>query len=146
MRTLTRWSPFRELARYDPFGDLGYLWKELPAPSLLTESEPSMRMDVSEHEGAYLVKAEIPGVAKDEITVSIDGNVVTITAEVKREKDAKEGEKVLRTERYYGAVSRTLTLPADVDVAKADAGYDNGVLTLTLPKKAGGEAKTLPVH
>ena len=146
MRNLTRWNPFREMARYDPFGDLGYLWKEFPTPTVMPEAEPMMRMEVTENDTAYLVKAEIPGVNKDDIEVSVDGNVVTVAAEVKREKEAKEGEKVLRTERYYGAVTRTFTLPMDVDFAKAEAKYDNGVLLLTLPKAPGTVTKKLEVH
>ncbi len=146
MRALTRWNPFREMTRFDPFGDLGYLWKEFPTPTLLTETEPMMRMEVSENDTGYLVKAEIPGVNKDDIEVSVDGNVVTVTAEVKREKEAKEGEKMLRTERYYGAVTRSFTLPMDVEFAKAEAKYENGVLMLTLPKAPGTATHKLPIH
>ena len=141
MRTLTRWNPFREMTRFDPFGELGYLWKDLPVAAPMGEAEPMMRVEVTENDTGYLVKAEVPGVAKDDIEVSVDGNVVTVSAEVKREKEAKEGEKVLRTERYYGAVTRAFTLPMDVDFAKAEAKIDNGVLMLTLPKAPGGAAR-----
>lgn len=147
MRALTRWNPFREMTRFDPFADLGTFWKELPMSTMTAlEAEPTIKMDVKETEGAYLVKAEIPGVAKEDISVSVDGNMVSITAEVKREKEEKEGEKVLRTERYYGTVARSFTLPMDVDFAKADAAYEAGVLTLTLPKAPGTEARKLAVH
>lgn len=146
MRTLTRWNPFREMTRFDPCGELGYLWKDLPVAAPMGEAEPMMRVEVTENDTGYLVKAEVPGVAKDDIEVSVDGNVVTVSAEVKREKEAKEGEKVLRTERYYGAVTRAFTLPMDVDFAKAEAKIDNGVLMLTLPKAPGGAARRLPVH
>jgi len=78
MRTLTRWNPLREMTRFDPFGDLGYLWKEFPTPTLMTETEPMMRVEVTENDTGYLVKAEIPGVNKDDIEVSVDGNVVTL--------------------------------------------------------------------
>ena len=85
----------------------------------------------------YLVKADMPGVAKDDIRVDVDGNMVTISAEVRREKkDEKEG-KVLRSERYYGTMSRSFTLPVDVEFAKAEAKYADGVLRLTLPKAKG---------
>jgi HSP20 family protein len=106
-----------------------------------------MRLDISEKDKAYVVKADIPGVKKEDINVRIDGNVVQIDAEVKREKEEKgEGGKVLRSERYYGTVSRTFSLADDVDETKADAKYADGVLTLELPKKASAEAKKLTVH
>ena len=92
------------------------------------------------------MKAEIPGVTKDDISVAIDGNQVSISAEVKKEKEEKEGEKVLHSERYYGSVYRSFTLPMDVDQSKSEAKYANGVLELTLPKKAGAAAKQLEIH
>ena len=147
MKALTRWNPFREAVRFDPFGDFALAWKEWPMPAMAGfEPEPLLRMDVAEDDKGYVVEAELPGVEKDDIAVSIDGSTVTVSAEVKKEKQAKEGGKVLRTERYYGAVTRSFTLPAEVDVAKADATYDKGVLTLTLPRMAGRETKKLPVH
>ena len=103
-------------------------------------------VDVTENENTYTVKAEIPGVKKEDISVSIDGNLVSISAEIKREKEEKKGDKVLREERYYGAMSRSFTLPTDVDQAKAEAQYTNGVLSLTLPKKAGSQSKKLDIH
>jgi HSP20 family protein len=146
MRALTRWHPLRELARFDPFADVGF-WKEFPMTmGTLPEPEPMMRMDVTENDRGYVVKADIPGVSKEDIKVSVEGGEVSISAEVKREKETKEGEKLLRTERYYGAVERSFTLPADVNFEKAEAKFDNGVLTLTLPKAEGVKGKTLPVH
>ena len=106
-----------------------------------------MRLDVSENDKAYVVKADVPGVKKEDINVRIDGNVVQIDAEVKREKETKgEGGKVLHSERYHGTVSRTFSLGQDVDEAKADAKYADGVLTLELPKKASAAARKLTVH
>ena len=106
-----------------------------------------IRLDVSENDKAYVVKADVPGVKKEDINVRIDGNVVQIDAEVKRETETKgEGGKVLRSERYYGTVSRTFSLGQDVDEAKADAKYVDGVLTLELPKKASTAARKLTVH
>ncbi len=106
-----------------------------------------MRVDVSEKDGTYTVRADLPGVKKEDINVRIDGNIVQIDAEVKRDKDTKDsGGKVLRRERYYGAVSRAFTVAQDVDEAKAVAKYENGVLTLELPKKATTESKRLTVQ
>jgi len=106
-----------------------------------------MRLDVSEKKDAYVVKADLPGVKKDDINVRIDGNIVQIDAEVKQEKETKgDGDKVLRSERYYGSVSRTFSLSQDVDDAKAVAKYADGVLTLELPKKATTESKKVTVQ
>lgn len=110
----------------------------LPSPS-------KIKIDVKEDDAAYTVHAEIPGVPKEDIQVSIDGNVVSLRAEVQQKDEKKEGEKVLRSERYYGAVERSFQLPADVDAAQAKAKYDNGVLTLTLPKKQSGATQRLKI-
>lgn len=102
-----------------------------------------MRVDMTEKDGTYTVRADLPGVKKDDIIVRIDGNIVQIDAEVKQEKDTKDnGGKVLRSERYYGAVSRAFSVAQDVDEAKATAKYEVGLLTLELPKKATMAAKT----
>jgi HSP20 family protein len=119
------------------------------APTPFEAETPAlkMRIDVSEKDNAYEVKADIPGVKKEDINVRIDGNVVQIDAEVKREKETKgEGDKVLRSERYYGTISRTFSLADDVDDAKADAKYADGVLTLVLPKKATAASRKLAIH
>ena len=90
--------------------------------------------------------AEIPGVNKEDIQVSIEGNVVTLHTEIKQQDKQTEGEKVLRSERYYGAVSRSFQLPADIDEAAAKARYENGVLLLTLPKKISSAPQRLVVE
>lgn len=106
-----------------------------------------MRVDVSEKKDAYVVKADLPGVKKDDINVRIDGNIVQIDAEVKQEKETRgSDDKVLRSERYYGSVSRTFSLSQDVDDAKAVAKYADGVLTLELPKKATAASKKVTVQ
>lgn len=108
--------------------------------------ELDIRVDVVEKDGIFKVRADLPGVKKEDINIRIDGNLVQIDAETKGEKEFKEdGGKVLRSERYYGSVSRAFTLPQDVDEAKATAKYENGVLTLELPKKATSASKRLTV-
>ena len=104
-----------------------------------------IRMDVSEAETGYVVHADIPGVKKEDIKIEIDGNEVSISAETKNEKSTKEGDRVLRSERYYGKVSRSFTLANEVDEAAASAKYENGVLELALPKKAVAKAKLVSV-
>lgn len=94
-----------------------------------------IKVDVKESGEAYTIHAEIPGVPKEDIQVAVDGNVVTLRAEVKQQDSTSQGEKMLRSERFYGAVSRSFQLAGDIDQAQAKAKYDNGVLTLTLPKK-----------
>jgi HSP20 family protein len=98
-------------------------------------SAAQIKVDVKENKDAYTVHAEIPGVAKEDIHVSLDGNLVTLEAEVKQQDSTGENENVLRSERYFGAVSRSFQLPQEIDQAQAKAKFDNGVLTLSLPKK-----------
>ena len=111
----------------------------VPSPS-------QIKVDVKETDGGYTVHAEVPGVPKEDIQVSIEGNVVSLRAEVRQHDQKTEGEKVLRSERYFGSVARSFQLPADVDAAQAKAKYDNGVLTLTLPKQQGGNAQRLSIE
>lgn len=115
---------------------------EADAPSAL-----KMRIDVSEKPENYLVKADIPGVKKEDIHVRIDGNIVQIDAEAKREKDIKgDGDKILRSERHYGTISRSFSLAQDVDETRAEAKYSDGVLTLTLPKKTSQASRKLAIQ
>jgi HSP20 family protein len=111
------------------------------------EAAPAQfRMDVSENEREYQVAAEMPGLKKEEISITINGNEVSVSAEVKQEKDAKNGDTVLRSERYFGKIQRAFTLPHEVDQANAQAKYADGVLQLTLPKKTAAALKKLAVH
>ena len=105
-----------------------------------------LKVDVSEKNGAYQVTADLPGVRKEDIQVAIDGAQVTLTAEVKREKEAAEGERVLHSERVFGKVSRSFTLPQELDEAKAEAKFRDGVLELTLPKKAAAARKAITIQ
>lgn len=145
MANITRYDPFSELARFDPFGDDFLRGFALRPVFRQMENAPQMRLDVSEDEKTYTVKAEIPGVNKEDIKVSVEGNQVSVSAEVKKEKEEKEGQKTVRSERYYGRVSRSFSLDQEVDSGAAQAKYDKGVLMLTLPKKAGSTAKHLAV-
>ncbi len=104
-----------------------------------------IRIDVKEGDGAYQVQAEMPGVKKDDIQVQIDGNRVSISAEVKRESEQKEGERVLRSERYYGSVGRSFQLASEIDDGAASAKFEDGVLKLTLPKKQVPASKRIQI-
>lgn len=114
-------------------------------------SVPRVKLDVSEKNGAYLVNAELPGVRREDIHVAIDGAQVTLTAEVKREQETParieaDRERVLYTERAYGKLSRCFTLPEDLDETRAEAKFREGVLQLTLPKKAAPERKAITIQ
>jgi HSP20 family protein len=105
-----------------------------------------IKVDVKETPAAFTVLAEVPGVPKEDIQVTVEGNVVTLRAEIKQEDRQSEGEKLLRSERYYGAVSRSFQMPVDIDDAAARAKCENGVLQLTLPKKAAVAGQRLTIE
>jgi HSP20 family protein len=105
-----------------------------------------IKMDIKEGDRDYTVHAELPGVNKEDIHVTVDGNTVSINAEVKKTTEEKEGDKVLRSERHYGKVYRSFSLGQDVDEAGAKAKFEKGVLELVLPKKATAAAKKLSIE
>ena len=147
MTSLTRFDPFGSVVGFDPFRTFDEFFYMPRMPVFRAAStEPEMKMDLSEDDKTYYLKAEIPGVSKEDIHVGIDGNEVSITAEMKKEADEKKGTTVLRSERYYGRWSRNFTFGNAVDETKAEARYTNGMLLLTLPKKAGTTVKELAVH
>ncbi|MGV3569354.1 MAG: Hsp20/alpha crystallin family protein [Ramlibacter sp.] len=119
-------------------------------PATLFEGEPAqlkMRIDVSENDKAYTVKADVPGVRKEDIDVQVDGNFVCIRAETRTEKETRgDGDRVLRSERHYGKVERSFTLGQDVDAAGVEAKYADGVLTLQLPKKPTANASRIAIQ
>ena len=137
------------LTRYEPLvGRLDGLFDEFLRPALVWENnaQPQIRVDVKETAEAYTVHAELPGVAKEAIHVEIEGNEVTISAETRRETERKEGEKWLRTERLFGKSARRFALPQELDEAQAVAKFENGVLLLTLPKKAVVTGRKLEIN
>lgn len=133
------------LTRYDPLDDFFRGFFVRPVDIGSGPEAPAIKVDVKEQDKAFLIHAEMPGIKKEDIHVSIDGPVVSITAERKQEKEVKEGERVLRTERYFGKVSRSFQLGQDVDDTQATAKFVDGVLELTLPKKAVTKAKRLTI-
>ena len=147
MANVSRFDP-----RLDQLGELvddlfkGFFVRPVAYEGRGGEALPRMKVDVAESNGAYSVTAELPGVKKDDIQVTIDGSQVTLSAEVKREKEASQDERVLHTERVYGKVSRSFTLPQEVDEAKAEAKFRDGVLELKLPKKAAAQRKQISIQ
>lgn len=107
---------------------------------------PDIKLEVSEKDNAYVVKAEVPGMRKEDIKVKVDRNHVWISAESKKEKSESAGGKMLRSEIYYGAASREFDLDSDVDAEQSKASYKDGILELTLPKAASSAARTLAVQ
>ena len=141
MATLTRFD--------DAFDDLlrGFFVRPVSFEGNQGQASPAQfRVDVSENEQAYVIRAEIPGVKKDDINISIDGDQVAISAEVKNEKEVKNGERVLRSERYYGKVQRAFQLGQTIDQEACAAKYSDGILELTLPKKAATSAKRISIQ
>ena len=135
------------ITRLDPLDDLfrGFFVRPVDFDGS-TQQPPSIKMDVKEQGDNYLVHAELPGVRKEDIHVVVDGNQVSISAEIKQEKEIREGERVLRSERYLGKVARSFQLGQEIDDAKAAAKFNEGVLELTLPKRAASPNKRLTVE
>lgn len=144
------------ISRYDPFGNMSRLaplrlfedWFQDMPPLALRDvaSESTIGLDIVESDQSYTVRAEIPGVKKEDIKVEVHGDRVSITAESHRETEQKQGERLVRRELFYGQQHRTFTLDHDVDGAKASAKYSDGVLELTLPKKTSGGASKLKIN
>ena len=135
------------ITRLDPLDDLfrGFFVRPVDFNGG-TQQPPSIKMDVQEQGNNYLVHAELPGVKKEDIHVVVDGNQVSISAEVKQEKEIKEGERLLRAERYFGKVSRSFQLGQEIDDTSATAKFNDGVLELTLPKRAASPNKRLSIQ
>jgi HSP20 family protein len=141
MPNVTRYDPFE--TAIEPFDDL---FRGFFRPVRMGQELPQFKMDVKENDKAYTVHADLPGVKKEDIHITIDGNTVTVSAEIRSESEQKEGEKVLKRERTYGKVMRSFSLASDVDEATASAKYNDGVLELVLPKKTASASKRLTVQ
>lgn len=119
----------------DIFKDLSFQ-RQLNKPFYDLSLPESINIDITETPESFSVQAEIPGVKKEDISVTVENRQLQISVEAKQEKEEKKDEKVLMSERYFGYVSRSVTLPADIDQTKVQARYENGVLSLTLPKSS----------
>lgn len=145
MANITRFDP-----RIDPLGELvddlfkGFFVRPLYAGA--QDALPRMRVEVAEKNGGYTVTAELPGAKKEDIAIDVDGAQVTLSAQVKREKEISEQDRLLHTERVYGKVSRSFTLPQELDEDKVEAKFRDGVLEVTLPKKAAAARKAITIQ
>lgn len=135
--SLARWNPFRELEELFNAHPRGLSRSLLPqSQELLAASDWSPAVDISETAEAYVIKAELAGVKREDIKVTLDHGVLTLRGERKLEKEDKD-EKHHRIERFHGTFARSFVLPEDADEADIKAEYAEGVLTLSLPKHAG---------
>jgi HSP20 family protein len=148
--TIQKEGIMQNVISYDPRTETGLdeLFRGFFKP-VRVEGPPTpivIKMDATETENGYLIHAEMPGVKKEDIDVAIEGNQVTITAEVKQTGEKKEGDRMLRNERYFGNIYRSFTLPAELNESACEAKYDNGVLELKLVKEAAVAWKRLAIQ
>jgi len=146
--------------RYDAFSDVfddffkGFVVRPVTSSAAYDRGERAdlgdavrrARIDVTEQNGEYKVLAELPGVKKEDIKVEVEGDQVSISAESRVERDSKDGERLLHSERYYGKLARVFRVGQEVDQARVSAKYENGILELTLPKKESTAAKQITVQ
>ena len=148
MNLIPRTSLFNDIVRSDPFTNLddwfNTFWMRRPLSTDLEAISP-IKIDVNENDKAYTIRAEIPGVKKEDVKVQVDGNVVSISAETKQKKEKKEKGRVVCSECSQGSSYRSFTLDSNVDEAKSQAKFEDGMLELTLPKKNGAGAKQLKI-
>jgi HSP20 family protein len=148
MRDIAK-TPKRELGRSIFDDDFGNIFEGFfrPMTSNLAEFEKELRpaTDIVERENEYLVTTDLPGIKKEDIQVTLDNGILTISAETKEEKEEKEGENVIRKERRYGKYTRNLSLNHQVDENKVKATYHDGVLELVLPKLEAVKPKKIAV-
>lgn len=117
-----------------------------PIRSQMEDGVAGMDLDITEADHEYVLKAEIPGVSKEDLTVEVDGNTVTIRANKEQNKEVKDEGRVIRQERFWGQLERTVALGSPIDESKTRATYENGLLTLTLPKTEGHENKKILIE
>ncbi|NMK46463.1 Hsp20/alpha crystallin family protein [Achromobacter sp. Bel] len=141
MSRLSQYSPFAS----DPFSDVFQAFLR-PVRQQADEQNPRMDIDITEVGDKYVLKAEVPGIEKKDISVQIDGNTVMISANKERSSEVKEAGNVVRQERFWGQVQRSVTLASPIDQANAKAVCENGVLVLTLPKAQGNQNKTVQIE
>ncbi len=137
---LPGWDLFNDLDRFfDGFIRTPRNWEGAGSGAIVPA------IDVTETESEYHVKAELPGVSKDDLDVSIQDGVLSINAETKYEKEEKKEGRIVRQERQYGKIVRSMRLGDDVDTENVKADYKDGVLSLTLPKLASVQPKKIDV-
>ena len=152
--SLIRWNPVRELDRLPSDlvsvqRDINRLFDNLfrsglPAEETLAATYFAPAVDIAEQENEYVVKVELPGVAKEDVRISVESNTLTIRGEKKQEKEEKN-RSFHRVERSYGSFQRSFTLPSTVKNDKIDATFGSGILTITMPKSEEAKPKQIEV-
>ncbi len=141
---IVRWNPVREMAAMQSAMDRMFDEFGRGLPSLEGNGTNWLALDVNENENAYVVETDIPGVNPDDINITLQDNVLTISAETQR-SETTENERRVITERSYGKFSRSVTLPNTIDAEAVEADYNNGVLRLTLPKSEAAKPRQISV-
>ena len=143
---LKRWQPFAELRRMD--NEMDRIWRHTFRPlhpwPRFWEGDGRMAIDVYQDAENLKVRATMPGVKPEDMEVTGTGNTLTIKGKSKFEKEVDE--EYLHREHRYGALRRSVTLPQGLEIGKADASYENGVLTVTIPRSEESRAKTLKIE
>ncbi len=151
MSNITRTDPLTELTRFEPFREfetfMGWpAWPRFRRWMHELPAEPQMKVDVTENDTKFIVKADLPGVKKEDISVEVKGDQISITAEVKKETEEKKGDTLVHSERYYGKQYRSFTLGTEIDRNNVAAKFADGVLELTLPKAGQAAVKRIAVQ
>ena len=143
--TLRRWEPFNELRRMeDVFGRMRPIFLRPNRMVRRWSEERELPLDIFQTEDNVTVKASVPGIKPEDVEVTVEGNTLTLRGETKAEEETKE-ENLLLQERRYGSFCRSVTLPTGLDTGKAEASYENGVLTLSIPKRGETKPKSIKV-
>ena len=143
---ITRWYPFRDIVAMQNAMDRMFDdWRPFVNEGRMTQPGHALALDVHEDETQYIITTELPGMKAENINIKQEGEFLLIDAEMPETTTERENQRTLIKERRYGRFSRRLRLPQNVDFAKAEANYEDGVLTLNLPKAAAEQPKTIQV-
>lgn len=153
--TLVRWQPRSSMRTWEPFHNLDSLQSDMnrlfnwafgqTAGDSLTDSNWVPPVDVIQEGDRFRVRVDMPGMKKDEIEITLDGDTLTVRGEKKRESETKQDD-YYRAERLYGTFQRSLTLPDHVDAEKIEANYKDGVLDITIPKTESAKPKQIKIQ
>jgi HSP20 family protein len=151
MSNITTYNPLKEGAGWDPLADVndwlrGFFVRPMMLESRAGRLAASFRVDITENDSSYRVLAEMPGVRKEDISVTINGSEVTVAGEVRREQEAGENTRQLWSERWQGKLQRSFRFEHDIDESGAQARHADGVLELVLPKHQAAAGKRITVH
>ncbi len=141
---IVKWDPWQEIEDMFNRYTRAVGWPRTGRSEMIEAADWSPRVDIAETPQAYTIRAEIPSVDKDDVKISIDGGMVTLSGERRQEKEDKD-KTWHRVERFYGSFSRSFALPDTIDAAAAKATFKDGLLTLDIPKTAPSKPKGIEV-